>query len=569
MEYAHPATDTYDGFSYPSPYIEHSVIFSLPTPGWQTLPQDDPPILMVSVPEHRKCWDATNKAYIAYVISVTTSTDQTWQLHHRYSTLLDFHENLKDEFPKEKFPSFPSKGYIFNSMEPEYIEARRVHLEKYLQGILGNEKLRTSATVKRFLFTRTIPEASIPRSKSHYGSVYPGMTWKEDVAAMSRQQPVYVQPVQPVFVPQAPDNSTKRQVLLFPLPPPNIVIPAMVSLHSSGENCFLESLLQHIREATQFFQKLRDDLEACKDIERKFELLHESNSRVTVEIFTLNEEKTQINHVLEDLLMRYDDKLCQYLRKVQNHIDYLTAISSSLDAIVLEHMESPKNPAPQFGKSPLLTRNAVTPAKDNETEQIQMRVSLYEQRAQELVIAFAGASGDEKKKLKQSVVELSKEVEQDLLRCSDTALLRRLRNVTDFITANAVSLKRSPSEKVADLERGMYALIERATEYDRGEDYSAEAASEIRESILEMMKKMALRKASLRKQELDKVPDRDHLCDRIEDLQENLADFEHNFSMKNFFNRGIGEKAKDMYKSKQLEDAQREHARVSDEMFGL
>jgi len=55
----------------------------------------------------------------------------------------------------------------------------------------------------------------------------------------------------------------------------------------------------------------------------------------------------------------------------------------------------------------------------------------------------------------------------------------------------------------------------------------------------------------------------------LEDLQENLADLEHNFNTRIFTEKSMSEKANALLKSKQLEDANKEHQRIANEMFEL
>jgi len=173
---------------------------------------------------------------------------------------------------------------------------------------------------------------------------------------------------------------------------------------------------------------------------------------------------------------------------------------------------------------------------------------------------------------------LYKDLEKDLNFCKDHSphfdnFIKRLRNIQDFLKSNSGATSSSSSKNLSEqlnlLEENMYAILQEAAEFDESEKMDEEDSTRFREKIITLMKEMTSLKTSLRKTELEKLPERDHLLNRLEDLQENIADFEHNFSTKHFFNRGIGEKAKEKYKSKQLEDAQKEHQRIASEMFEL
>jgi len=178
---------------------------------------------------------------------------------------------------------------------------------------------------------------------------------------------------------------------------------------------------------------------------------------------------------------------------------------------------------------------------------------------------------------------LSREIEKDLNFCVDRRfvdpeyerLAKRLQNLSNFLLDNSMSGKSSLSllEQVNQMEVQMYAIIEKVNAFDEDDNQSDQAiedmATKLRENIIDLMKEMAIIKSNLRKAEPDKLPEKDVLLNKLEDLQENLADFEHNFSTKHFFNRGIGEKAKEKYKTKQLEDAQKAHERAESNMFEL
>ena len=84
------------------------------------------------------------------------------------------------------------------------------------------------------------------------------------------------------------------------------------------------------------------------------------------------------------------------------------------------------------------------------------------------------------------------------------------------------------------------------------------------------MKQLAAVKADIKKQEETMPPQEIALyLNRLEDLQENLADFEHNFSTKFHFNRSLSDKTEDAYKSKKVDDAQKVHQKVFSDLFEL
>jgi len=131
----------------------------------------------------------------------------------------------------------------------------------------------------------------------------------------------------------------------------------------------------------------------------------------------------------------------------------------------------------------------------------------------------------------------------------------------DYLSPSIHS-KVGAAEMIDVFETQMYSILEGANSIEKGEIMKA---TKIRTQITDLMRELTTYKAGLRKENIDQ---KEHLINRLEDLQENIADFEHNFSTKFQFHKGLGEFANDRFKSKQVEDAQQHHRKV-DDMFEL
>jgi len=93
------------------------------------------------------------------------------------------------------------------------------------------------------------------------------------------------------------------------------------------------------------------------------------------------------------------------------------------------------------------------------------------------------------------------------------------------------------------------------------------AGTELRNQTMSLMKELSLYRAIL-----EKKKDKDsnvRFINRLEDLQENLADLEYQISNKFGWTKGLGDKAKDLLKNKQLEDAKKQHEQLDTNLFEL
>jgi len=104
------------------------------------------------------------------------------------------------------------------------------------------------------------------------------------------------------------------------------------------------------------------------------------------------------------------------------------------------------------------------------------------------------------------------------------------------------------TEDISAFEVQMYSILESANKLEKQEILKA---TQIRNLITDLMKELTNYKANLRKSENDQ---KDYLINRLEDLQENLANFEHNFSTKFQIHKGLGEAAVDRFRMKQVTD---------------
>jgi hypothetical protein len=82
------------------------------------------------------------------------------------------------------------------------------------------------------------------------------------------------------------------------------------------------------------------------------------------------------------------------------------------------------------------------------------------------------------------------------------------------------------------------------------------------------MKELANLKSQLRKEFEGDEKEKNFLIAKVEDLQENIAELEHQLSKKED-SRTLLEKPQELMRTKQLEDAQKHHQRAQEDLFDL
>lgn len=75
---------------------------------------------------------------------------RSWVFLKRYSDFNKLHQTLKNEFENVDIPKVPSKKF-FNSTSQDFIEKRRVKLEKYLRQLLRIREVADSHYLLEFL----------------------------------------------------------------------------------------------------------------------------------------------------------------------------------------------------------------------------------------------------------------------------------------------------------------------------------------------------------------------------------------------------------------------------------
>uniref|UniRef100_A0A7S0VSC1 PX domain-containing protein n=1 Tax=Hemiselmis tepida TaxID=464990 RepID=A0A7S0VSC1_9CRYP len=87
-----------------------------------------------------------------YVFQISGAGGKSWKVARRYSDFLDLDNKLRQMFgrPTRPFPPLPEKKLI-GSTSSEVVEKRQPMLTAYLQAVLENSILSSTAEVQRFI----------------------------------------------------------------------------------------------------------------------------------------------------------------------------------------------------------------------------------------------------------------------------------------------------------------------------------------------------------------------------------------------------------------------------------
>lgn len=220
------------------------------------------------------------------------------------------------------------------------------------------------------------------------------------------------------------------------------------------------------------------------------------------------------------------------------------------------------------------------------------RIQSYEKKAEKLVVLAVERPDqltETEKKMKGLINKIKADQEalvaQFARRNDAEAVSQRLNNILTYIQENYDLMKRFRTLYAEDqlnvFEERMYGLL---SEVNSVKGHDMDEATKFHQKMTALMREMALYHSVLRKklEEEQKaakdhgaVPDdlgamnKNHLLNRLEDLQENMADFEHNFCTQYKVKRDLGDRAKQMFKQMKVKEAQQKHNVAQDSLYEL
>jgi hypothetical protein len=164
---------------------------------------------------------------------------------------------------------------------------------------------------------------------------------------------------------------------------------------------------------------------------------------------------------------------------------------------------------------------------------------------------------------------LLQHIERDMSRYEhDENILIILQQVHTYIIThltNFDSSKQTESypQRVKEFESKMFKLIDQISSL-KGDDLTDKTLRQIKQEILTLMKEIATYKQYLMKQtNTENEKEIGAFINRLEDLQENLADLEYTFSSKFQLTARIGEKVHELVEEDRVSRAKKEHERIA------
>jgi len=140
------------------------------------------------------------------------------------------------------------------------------------------------------------------------------------------------------------------------------------------------------------------------------------------------------------------------------------------------------------------------------------------------------------KDIQQKLKYLLQQIESDILRyANDKEILCTLTQVKDYIDThlnNNLQLITTDADKVRTFENKMFALLDEISRYDNASSQKR-TLPQIKQEIISLIKEIAVYKQSLlKKTNKDNETEMKSFINRLEDLQENLADLEYTLRSK-------------------------------------
>ncbi|CAK7226107.1 tRNA (guanine-N(7)-)-methyltransferase (tRNA(m7G46)-methyltransferase) [Sporothrix bragantina] len=116
----------------------------------------------------------TGKEYAQYVIEVQRVSDisgvsatenggpaiVTWTVVRRYSAFWALHQRLRGRYPSVRALDFPRRRVVLNKLQGDFLQKRRVALERYLRALLLLPDVCRSRELRAFLSQRVISNAA-------------------------------------------------------------------------------------------------------------------------------------------------------------------------------------------------------------------------------------------------------------------------------------------------------------------------------------------------------------------------------------------------------------------------
>ena len=159
--------------------------------------------------EHALVIKQGKKMFTVYKIFIKNG-DQSWTIYKRYSEFDDLDKVIQKQFPyiHKHLPELPPKRFLWDNMDPNFIEHRAKGLHRYMQQLLTSPVLLRSQPVREFLCGGSIYRISQPsgRRNAEMTSAVNAQNEEDDAAAdasMAELRNIHIESPKSILKPKA------------------------------------------------------------------------------------------------------------------------------------------------------------------------------------------------------------------------------------------------------------------------------------------------------------------------------------------------------------------------------
>jgi len=339
------------------------------------------------------------------------------------------------------------------------------------------------------------------------------------------------------------------------------VIPEMIEF--LDECYFPTALISSVRDNVELLAILKSDLENAKSPLERLNLFEAMKERATTTTTQLKDEQSAMSLLLQSPTVVSTVPLFEYLDICVQQIGKAISWFSEVETNITERIQSE--------------------GEVGEKGKLEDRIKVYEELIEKLLLdAFACTTPQQVAGVESNLSGVVEKINQDIGLAKSVVELEscgdKLKYLRDYANNNLDVLRQfremSPEDHVASLESRMFVILDALSALDtpsNSDSQGVTAASiiarntELHNKITKLMKDMSMCRNLLKAKHSDKT----HLSNRIEDLQENLVDLEHDFISKHKVERGFESMALDLLKNRLLNQARTEHEQRETDLFEL
>lgn len=311
----------------------------------------------IEIPDSITRKDLKQQPYTSYRILVKDGT-QTWNIYKRYNSFYELHEQLKEKFLEKDLPPLPPKPSLMDwtaskirGRGPDFLDDRRILLEKYLQAILSESHLFQTSEIRAFLEPNENLNVKVKRRKDPEAFLLPpppsdivipkfinlnkkeGNVAQEEADRAAKESTRAAEEDEGSPFVQIPSENGLELIDLGNTP----VVKRKVK---SSEYCFVVVLLNGIKDGLEFLSTLKKELAAILNPEEAVKALERNRSRMSSTVSALQEGELMLLELLKHCDIISNAALLAYLQTCSEFIQKGLAWRESTEDTLVEQLVS-------------------------------------------------------------------------------------------------------------------------------------------------------------------------------------------------------------------------------------